>query len=384
MKRIKIIADDKIPFLKGAFEPIAEIQYHPGKEITPSIVQDADALIIRTRTRCDEKLLKGSSVSFIASATIGYDHIDTDYCRKKGIGWTNAPGCNSGSVEQYLCAALLQMADKHGFILKEKCIGIVGVGNVGSRISRIASALGMNVLLNDPPRAETEGGDAFTSLEQLKQDADIISFHVPLNQEGPYKTAGMADRGFFSSLAKAEIIINTSRGEIMDEEALIQFLKKDRNHDSVIDVWDNEPDINRELLELSGIATSHIAGYSSDGKARGTEMSVRAVSNYFNLGLDNWKAGNIPVPEIEQIVIDCGGMEDQEILHEVYLRTYDIMGDDSNLRNHPEKFEDIRGNYPVRREPPAYTVRLNNNPYEYLEGVLESLGFTTLELDCFC
>lgn len=384
MQKIKIIADNKIPFLKGALEEVADIKYLPGSEIDNNSVKSADAMIIRTRTRCDEELLNGSGVKFIASATIGYDHIDTDYCDNHGIKWTNAPGCNSSSVEQYVTSALLSLAYRYNFKLKDKVLGIVGVGNVGQKISRLANSLGMKVMHNDPPREKREGSYGFHSLDEIKNQSDIITFHVPLNISGNYRTLDMADMNFLNSVKDDAIIINTSRGEIMDENALKKALSSGKIRDAVIDVWRNEPFIDPELLEKSGIVTSHIAGYSVDGKAKGTEMSVRAVSGFFGLGMNNWSPAGLPGPDINNIVIDCGGMDEEEIIREVYLRTYNILEDDESLRNNLEKFEDLRGNYPVRREPSYYNVRLNNNPYEYLGEVLEEMGFSVLEIDCFC
>lgn len=384
MSKIKIIADNKIPFLKGALEEAADIHYYPGSEITHNIIKDADALMIRTRTRCDKQLLEGSEVKFIASATIGYDHIDIDYCHEKGIQWTNAPGCNSSSVEQYITAALLSLAAKHSLILKDKTLGIVGVGNVGQKVSRAAKSLGMNVLHNDPPREKREGPSGFHSLKKIKAESDIISFHVPLNIEGEYRTLDLANTDFLNSLKEKVIIMNTSRGGILNEEALLEGLDHGKILDCVIDVWKNEPHINRKLLKDSGIATPHVAGYSVDGKAKGIEMSVHAVSHFFGLGLDEWKAKDLPGPDLNNIVIDCGGMDEQEIISGVYFQTYDIIKDDELLRKDPDKFEDLRGNYPVRREPSYYTARLNNNPFEYLDKILEELGFSVLELDCFC
>lgn len=384
MQRIKIIADNKIPFLKGAMEEVANVEYLPGSEIDNDSVKSADAMIVRTRTRCDEELLNGSGVKFIASATIGYDHINTDYCDNHGIKWTNAPGCNSSSVEQYVTAALLILAYRYNFKLKDKVLGIVGVGNVGQKISRLANSLGMKVMHNDPPREKKEGPYGFHSLDEIKSRSDIISFHVPLNISGNYRTLDMVDMNFLKSVKDGAIIINTSRGEIMDENALKEVLSSGKIRDAVIDVWRNEPFIDRKLAEKCGIATSHIAGYSVDGKAKGTEMSVRAISDFFGLGMNNWSPTGLPGPDINNIVIDCGGMDEEEIIREVYLRTYNIPEDDESLRNNLEKFEDLRGNYPVRREPAYYNVRLNNNPYEFIGEVLEEMGFSVLEIDCFC
>lgn len=381
---IRIIADNKIPFLKGALEDVADISYYPGSEITGNKILNADALIIRTRTRCDESLLKGSRVKMIATATIGFDHIDTEYCKSRNINWTNAPGCNSSSVEQYVTSALLELAVNHGYNFEGKTIGIVGAGNVGTKVARIARLLGMEVLLNDPPRARKEGGDGFVSLEELKSRSDIISFHVPLLTEGVDRTLWMADRDFFNSIKQSIILINTSRGEVVQGKALKEAINSDKVKYSVIDVWENEPLPDPDLIQLVSIATPHIAGYSTDGKVNGTTMSVHAISRFFGLGKEDWKPVDVPGPENHSLVVDCTGLKKEEILLEVYSKIYDINTDDRDLRNDPGKFEELRGNYRLRREAPYYSVRLNNNPFEELAEILEGLGFSVLELDCFC
>lgn len=222
---MKIIVDDKIPFIKEAIEKIAdEVVYAPGKDFTPSLVKDADALIIRTRTRCNRELLEGSKVKFIATATIGFDHIDAEYCREAGITWTNAPGCNSASVAQYLQSSLILLQTLKGINLPEVTIGIIGVGNVGSKVAKVAQELGMRVLLNDLPREDREGKQGFSSLQTLAEECDVLTFHVPLYKEGGYKTCHLADDAFFQSLKRKPVIINTSRGEIIETGALLSAL----------------------------------------------------------------------------------------------------------------------------------------------------------------
>jgi len=384
MKRIKVIADDKIPFLRGALEKHADIVFLPGSAIGPAEVKDADALIVRTRTHCNAALLEGSSVRFIATATIGYDHIDTEYCEKNKIFWTNAPGCNSSSVEQYIVSALLSLSVKHNIRLPGMTMAVIGAGNVGSKVARVAGALGMRVLLNDPPRAIKEGLTGFESLEKIKKEADIISFHVPLNQDGPYKTVGMVNRQFFDELSKKIILINSSRGEVIREDDLYDALMKERFRAVVLDVWNNEPGINEELMNAASIVSPHIAGYSTDGKANGTRMSIQSLSRFFNLGLDTWSPENIPLPESTQIIADCTGKTELEILYEVYSQTYDILMDDAALRNDIKGFEAQRGSYRIRREPPAYSVKLLNNQWNGLEEKFEKLGFSVLAPNCFC
>jgi erythronate-4-phosphate dehydrogenase len=384
VKKIRIIADDKIPFLKGAFEEAANISYYPGNAITPDIVRDADALIIRTRTVCNRELLEGSAVKFIASATIGFDHIDTDWCDANNIRWTNAPGCNAGSVEQYIVSALLNWTLSGKLKPEQAVIGIVGVGNVGSKVAGIAKALGMKVLLNDPPRARKEGGEGFVGLDVICREADIITFHVPLNREGEDRTFHLAANDFFNSLEKKILLINSSRGEVVETEALKNALTSKQIKAACLDVWENEPDISSGLLDLVDYATPHIAGYSVDGKANGTMMSVRAVSEFFGLGLELWVPSELPLPENPSIIIDCTGMDEKEILGEVYLTTYDLITDDERLRKEYTKFEHLRGNYPVRREPPAFSVKLINNEWDNLPVLLEALRFSVLETSCFC
>ena len=216
---MKIVIDDKIPYIQGALEPFAEVVYLPGSKTTAEVVKDAVAIISRTRTICNEALLSGSSVKIIASATIGYDHIDTEYCDRAGIKWTNAPGCNAKSVEQYIASAIMVMAERKGWTLAGKTIGVVGVGNVGSKVATIAEILGMRVLLNDPPRARVEGEKGFVSLDKILEESDIITLHVPLNQEGLDATWHLADEVVCPHAAQP-IFINSCRGEVVETAAL--------------------------------------------------------------------------------------------------------------------------------------------------------------------
>lgn len=251
------------------------------------------------------ELLDGTRIRFIATATIGYDHIDTLYCDAHRVTWTNAAGCNSSSVQQYIAAALFHLAQKLRFTLSEKTIGIVGVGNVGGKVEKLCKTLGMRVLLNDPPRARREGLAGFVPLDDIIEQADILTFHVPLNREGEDKTYHLIDEKFLSRLKRNQILINSSRGGILDTKALKPILKEKKLAACVLDVWEHEPDIDLELLDLVDIGTPHIAGYSADGKANGTSMSVQALSRFFGLGLDTWYPERVPLPECTMIDIDC-------------------------------------------------------------------------------
>jgi len=371
---MKIIIDDKIPYIRGAFEGVAEVVYLPGSKTTPEIAKDADAIVTRTRTICNEKLLAGSSVKFIATATIGYDHIDTDYCDNAGIKWTNAPGCNSKSVEQYIASTLMVLAERKNILLKDLCIGVVGVGNVGSKVARICKLFGMKVLLNDPPRERAEGSAAFVSLKQVMDEADIITLHVPLNMKGEDATFHLGNEEFLSGLKRKPIIINSCRGEVVDTQSVKSALKSNQISGFVCDCWENEPDIDLELLALTEIATPHIAGYSKDGKATGTQMSVHAISQYFGLELENWQPSGLEQPANPVFELDGAGQSEQEIVAKAILHTYDIRNDDQDFRKNTVQFEQLRGDYPTRREFPAFTIVPKNIGKETLE-ILKKLGF---------
>ena len=351
---LKIVADDKIPFLRGALEPYAEITYLPGGKITRNDLLHADALITRTRTKCNAELLDGTAVKFIATATIGYDHIDTAYCRAHGIAWTNAPGCNSGSVMQYITSLLLRYSLKTGRRLKEMTLGIVGVGNVGSKVAKAAKLLGMEVLLNDPPRERQEGAGKYSPLDAILEKSDIITFHVPLIRTGSDATFHLADRSFFERASKQPFLINSSLGKVVDNAALKEALKTGKLRGAALDVWENEPEIDLGLLNLLDYATPHIAGYSADGKANGTSMSVNALASFFALPLYEFEP-DVPRPEDPLIRIPSEGASEEQLAKAVF-RSYDILSDDQRLRMSPAAFEKLRGDYPLRREFAAYRI----------------------------
>jgi erythronate-4-phosphate dehydrogenase len=371
---MKVIIDNKIPYIKGALEPFAEVIYLSGKETTSGVVKDADALITRTRTKCNEQLLAGSSVKMIATATIGYDHIDTEYCEKAGIEWTNAPGCNSWSVAQYIMAALHSLALEKKLQLSELTIGVIGAGNVGSKVAHFCSVIGMNVLINDPPRQRKEGDTGFVSLQEIQQKSDIITVHTPLTYEGDDKTYHLLDEKFLDSCENDIFLINSARGEIMDSQAVLAALKFGKIKEAIIDCWENEASIDFELLDHTFISTPHIAGYSRDGKAKGTSMSVRAISRKFGLGINEWECENVETPNNTLIHLDGTGKTDQGIVAEAILKTYPIMEDNNRLKFSPVTFEKQRGDYSVRREFPVFTIAPVNVSKPALK-ILGDLGF---------
>jgi len=371
---MKIVVDDKIPYIHGAFEQVAEVIYLPGNKTTPEVVKDADAIITRTRTICNKQLLEGSSVKFIATATIGYDHIDTEYCESAGIKWTNAPGCNAESVNQYIASALFSWSMKNRTNLEGKTIGIVGVGQVGSRVAKTCETIGMKVLLNDPPRERVERSGIFTDLKTIQQEADIITFHVPLNMIGKDATFHLVNIEFLNGLKKKPLLINSCRGEVFETDAVKKAFKSKIMSGLIIDCWENEPEIDIELLNMVDNGTPHIAGYSKDGKANGTKMSVQAISRFFSLGLDNWQPSGVEPPQNPVIEIDGNQRREYSILAEAILSTYNIETDDEALRKNPKDFEKLRGDYPVRREFDSFKIDAKNVERETLLK-LEKLGF---------
>lgn len=375
MQRLKIIADDKIPFLQGVMEPYADIIYLPGAKISAEDVRDADAIFTRTRTICNEALLKNSRIKLIATATIGYDHIDTAYCDAVGIRWANAPGCNSWSVQQYITAAIATLVCERNLSLPELTLGVIGVGNVGSKVARMAEALGMRVILNDPPRAEKEGSDAFTSLDRLLAESDIVTCHTPLTKEAPHPTYHLASGHFFDQMKNGSVFINTSRGPVTDSEALKRFIKT-KLSEYILDVWEGEPLPEASLLADAFIGTPHIAGYSSDGKANGTAACVHEFCSFFGLeALKDWYPVSIPPPPMSTIItLNGAGKSDEQVIYEAVTHTYPIRKDSNCLKNSPETFEEQRGGYWIRREFKNFTLLPENVNANTLES-LKNIGF---------
>lgn len=375
---MKILADAHIPYLRGVAEQFGEVEYLPGNQFTKEAISDKDALIVRTVTHFGKDILEGTGVKLICSATIGFDHIDTQYCDAKGIAWRTAPGCNANSVEQYVTASLLYLANKYKFSLKEKSIGIIGVGNVGSKVETVCRKLGMRVLLNDPPREEREVGQKsggkeksiFVDLETVKKEADIITLHTPLTKTGRHKTYHLADEYFFDTLDKKPFVINSCRGSVVDNTAMKKALKTGKIAEVVIDCWENEPDIDQELLHTADIATPHIAGYSVDGKWTATKMSLENLNEFFELGVYPIKLMQLPQPN--HPIIDLKEIEPAHQLTYAVWQTYNPLKETMNLKADPSKFYWFRSNYPLRREYGAYKVK---NADSSVVPILKQLGF---------
>ncbi len=329
---MKIVIDRDIPFIAGLFEPYAEVSYVAGGDISSDVVADCDALIIRTRTRCDAKLLDGSRLRIIATATIGTDHIDTAYCFKRGIIVANAAGCNARGVLQWVAAILRHIVAKRGCRPEQLRLGVVGVGNVGSLVVRYARSWGFDVVMCDPPRARREEGD-FRDFDELLASCDIITFHTPLDAT----TLHMLSAEKMALLRPDAVIINASRGAVVDNRAVAASL-----HDYYFDVWEGEPEIPRDVLERATLATPHIAGYSRQGKANATAMSVRAIASMFGFRLGGWYPADVTPASPHEI-----GWEEMCATIDNY---FDVEAESARLKSSPESFESLRNGYNYREE----------------------------------
>lgn len=371
---MKIVTDDKILYINGVLDDYATVIYKSGSSINAQDVADADALLVRTRTKCNKQLLENSTVKFVATATIGKDHLDTKWLDDNNIEWTNAPGCNSGSVMQYVASVFAHLI-LNGINPKSATVGIVGVGMVGKKIEKFAKSLGFKVLINDPPRERVEKDIQFTDFETVISNADILTFHTPLINDGEDKTFHLLNLESVKKLKKGVVVINSSRGEVTSSEALLYGLENNIISKLVLDVWENEPRLNLELLEKVWFGTPHIAGYSADGKANGSSMIIQALSKKFNLPLNDWEPSNVPLPE--NTTVAKLSKDDTTIISiaRAILETYDIENDSHRLKKNPENFEEQRGDYPVRREFHIWNLLSKENYTDDVWELLLELGF---------
>lgn len=348
---MKILVDENIPYAQQLFQHLGDVQAVPGRPLDGAVLQDADALMVRSITKVNEALLSGKQVRFVGTATAGTDHVDKAWLDQAGIGFSAAPGCNAVSVVEYVISALLLLAERDGFALKDKVVGIVGVGNVGSRLHQRLQVLGVKTLLCDPPQADKGDQKTFYPLDTLLQQADILTFHTPLNKEGPYCTYHLLDADKLATLPEGRIIINAARGPIIDNAALMTTLAQGKKFSVVLDVWELEPDISLPLLARVDIATPHIAGYSLEGKARGTTHIFEAYTAFLGQPQQIALSDLLPVPVINTVRIR--GKLTQAILKRLVHLVYDVRRDDAPLRRVAGiagEFDRLRKTYPERRE----------------------------------
>jgi erythronate-4-phosphate dehydrogenase len=378
---MKIIADTNIPFVKECFSSVGDVAVMSGRDIAPQTIAGADALLVRSITRVDERLLAGSSVRFVGTATIGFDHVDVDYLHRSGIGFASAPGSNANSAAEYVIAALLEIGRRKDISLAGRSIGIIGVGNVGSRVAAKCEALGMRVLRNDPPLARQTCDPKYVSIEKL-YNCDLITIHTPLTHEGRDKTFHLADRAFFNSLKPGAVFINASRGAAVDSGALRAAIKSGRLKALVLDVWEDEPDIDVELLDLVDLGTPHIAGYSFDGKVAGMIMIYRSLCEHFGLEAKHDIADFLPPPEVPRLKVLAKDRDDEAVVAEAVEKIYSIAQDDRDLRRVVDEppqtrgkyFDALRKNYRVRREFHNTIVVIDNASKSVVEK-LRGIGF---------
>lgn len=348
-KKMKIVIDEKIPYIADALAGMGnEVVSLPGVAITNAHLRDAEALFVRTRTMCNASLLAGTAVRFIGTATIGYDHIDSDYCARNGVKWSNAAGCNADAVLQYVQAVVYEWAAERGHGIEGLTLGIVGVGEIGSRVAQWARSAGLRLLLNDPPRA-SRGEEGFVSLDVIAKECDIITFHPTLSKSGSFPSYHLADEAFFVQMKRCSLFINASRGPVVDNNALLKAMERNPALDVVLDVWEGEPDINLSLLNKVYIGTPHIAGYSAEGKMNATNMVLRAFADFFGC-VDRLPSLSLPAPEVPQVVASS--------LSSALLKIYSPKWDSATLKANPQSFEDLRNNYNLRREPSAFDIKI--------------------------
>lgn len=371
---MKILVDENMPYAAELFSRTGTVSAVAGRTLSPSQLNDADALMVRSVTQVNAALLAGKPVKFVGTATAGTDHIDEPWLQQAGIAFSSAAGCNAIAVVEYVFSALLLLAERDGFALRDRTVGIVGVGNVGSRLQRRLEAWGVKTLLCDPPRADRGEGGPFHSLDKLVADADILTFHTPLNKDGPYKSWHLADAALLMALRPGTILINACRGAVVDNSALLAVLEMRRDLRVVLDVWEPEPALSLDLLDRVDIATPHIAGYTLEGKARGTTQVFAAWCEFLAQPQSAELSDLLPQPEFSRITLN--GPLDQATLKRLVHLVYDVRRDDAPLRKGaatPGEFDRLRKEYQERREWSSLTVISDNSATVTL---LRDLGFS--------
>jgi erythronate-4-phosphate dehydrogenase len=373
---VKILVDENMPYARELFSRTGTVVAVPGRPVPQAELDDADGLMVRSVTKVNAELLSGKPVKFVGTATAGTDHIDEAFLQAQGIGFSAAPGCNAIAVVEYVFSSLLLLAERDGFLLKDRTVGIVGVGNVGGRLQARLEALGIKTLLCDPPRADRGDDGEFLPLTTLVADADILTFHTPLFKQGDYKTLHLADEALLKALKPGSILINACRGPVVDNAALLKVLEQRDDLSVILDVWEPEPELSLPLLAKVDIATAHIAGYTLEGKARGTTQVFEAWTAFLGkpqqVALDTL----LPAPEFGQITLH--GELDQPTLKRLVHLVYDVRRDDAPLRAVaaiPGEFDRLRKNYLERREWSSLQVQCDVEP---VAALLKKLGFNAV------
>ncbi|HHJ20103.1 MAG TPA: 4-phosphoerythronate dehydrogenase [Gammaproteobacteria bacterium] len=382
---IKIVADENIPYVKEAFSALGEVVTQPGRSLCQKDLDDAELLLVRSVTPVNSDLLQGTNIRYVASATIGFDHLDIDYLRQKNIPWTTAPGCNAIAAAEYVTAAIFHAASKKGENLAGKTVGIIGCGNVGSAVQSRLSALGMQCMINDPPLQQQHPDGHYVTLDQALQ-ADYITLHVPYTTLGEYPTRHLIHQENLPKIAPDAVLINAARGSVIHNQALLQHCKHHPQFQAILDVWEPEPAFNPELLEHCLLGSPHIAGYSLEGRVRGTQMIYRAVCEYFSCPAD-WNMA-MALPDNKNWKIDLTTREPSENLVAIAIQqAYNIKDDDDSMREiaslppaeRGQQFDLLRKNYPLRREFSTFTVILDPAQASFRQPLIQ-LGFNVTDM----
>lgn len=373
---MRILADENIPMLE-VFARHGQLRRVAGRSLDRAVLANAEVLLVRSVTQVDQALLAGSQVKFVGTCTIGTDHLDLQYLTQQGIGWASAPGCNARGVVDYVLGALLTLAERDGVDLSKRCYGVVGAGQVGQRLVQVLRGLGWQVLVCDPPRQQAEGGD-YVDLATVLERCDVVSLHTPLTQQGEHPTFHLLGAEQLQSLQQGSWLINASRGGVVDNQALKQFLTQRHDVRVALDVWEGEPQVDAELAQRCDIASAHIAGYSLDGKIRGTSQIYQAFCQHFALA----DSAAIEFPSQSLLAMELAAHTPvEEALRVICRAVYDPRSDDAAFRlslqgdalTRRAAFDQVRKNYPVRREIPDLQVRVNQPAVE-LQQMLQALG----------
>ena len=373
---MRILADENIPMLE-VFARHGQLRRVAGRSLDRAVLADAEVLLVRSVTQVDQALLAGSQVKFVGTCTIGTDHLDLQYLTQQGIGWASAPGCNARGVVDYVLGALLTLAERDGVDLSKRCYGVVGAGQVGQRLVQVLRGLGWQVLVCDPPRQQAEGGD-YVDLATVLERCDVVSLHTPLTQQGEHPTFHLLGAEQLQSLQQGSWLINASRGAVVDNQALKQLLTQRHDLRVALDVWEGEPQVDAELAQRCDIASAHIAGYSLDGKIRGTSQIYQAFCQHFALA----DSAAIEFPSQSLLAMELAAHTPvEEALRVICRAVYDPRSDDAAFRlslqgdalTRRAAFDQVRKNYPVRREIPDLQVRVNQ-PTTELQQMLQALG----------